>query len=368
MGASRSGGKRTQEGNEGIWRERMQGGQARRAWATKAATMGCELVQRVRDDRKVRKVVEKADASPVTVADFGAQAVVSIVMSRQERANTRMIAEESAKALEEDRKLALAVTEATNEVLERHGEAPVSVGDVVEAVHTSDGSQSHFGEHQEGAFWILDPIDGTRGFLHGGRCEYTLGLACVQDGQLEVGVMALPNTNRPKSDAGETGVLMRSMRNGGTQWTEIEVNGDSNHVGSEKIWRDTRVDTVDTLSMAALCVSDHETAVEWLQARGASAKLRLCCGSLCKYAAVALGSATAYLQPPDPKRMMLKSWDHAAGLLCVQEAGGTVTDLDGHGLEVCSGTWFAPSRGGLIVSNGRIHEQLLRLDAPLHPC
>ena len=346
----------------------MQGGQARRAWATKAATMGCELVQRVRDDTKVRKVVEKADASPVTVADFGAQAVVSIVMSRQERANTRMIAEESANALEEDRKLAFAVTEVTNEVLERHGEAPVSVGDVVEAVHASDGSQSYFGEHQEGAFWILDPIDGTRGFLHGGRCEYTLGLACVQDGQLEVGVMALPNTNRPKSDAGETGVLMRSMRNGGTQWTEIEANGDSNHVGSEKNWRDTRVDTVDTLSMAALCVSDHESAVEWLQARGTSATLRLCCGSLCKYAAVALGSATAYLQPPDPKRMMLKSWDHAAGLLCVQEAGGTVTDLDGHKLEVCSGTWFAPSRGGVIVSNGRIHEQLLRLDAPLHPC
>lgn len=330
--------------------------------------MGCELVVRVQRDENVRRVVEKADASPVTVADFGAQAIVRVALSRQEKRDVKMVAEESAMALQEDRKLARAVAEATNDVLERHGEAPVTVDDVVEAVHASDASQRDDDEHLRDAFWILDPIDGTRGYLRGGCCEYALGLARVQEGQLEVGVMALPNTGRPDGVLGENGILLRSMRGAGTQWTPIETLEECKDADSEREWRKTRVDTAGTLSEASLCVSDHDSAVEWLRLRGASAKLRLCCGSLCKYAAVALGSATAYVQPPDPERMLLKSWDHAAGLLCVQEAGGMATDLDGNTLDVCSGAWFAPSRGGVIVSNGRVHEQLLGLDAPLHPC
>jgi len=46
----------------------------------------------------------------------------------------------------------------------------------------------------------------------------------------------------------------------------------------------------------------------------------------------------------------LNAWDIAAGVLLVQEAGGTVTDLDGGPFDLRSGR--------IIATNGRIHNEL----------
>ncbi len=47
----------------------------------------------------------------------------------------------------------------------------------------------------------------------------------------------------------------------------------------------------------------------------------------------------------------LHAWDSAAGFLIVEEAGGKVTDLQGH--------YYNPYQPGLVASNGKIHEELL---------
>lgn len=49
----------------------------------------------------------------------------------------------------------------------------------------------------------------------------------------------------------------------------------------------------------------------------------------------------------------LHGWDHAAGALLVQEAGGTVTDAEGNP--------FDPTIVDVISSNGAIHEELRAL-------
>ena len=46
----------------------------------------------------------------------------------------------------------------------------------------------------------------------------------------------------------------------------------------------------------------------------------------------------------------LNAWDIAAGVLLVEEAGGTVTDLDGGP--------FVLRSGRIIATNGRIHDEL----------
>ena len=50
-----------------------------------------------------------------------------------------------------------------------------------------------------------------------------------------------------------------------------------------------------------------------------------------KYGIVASGDADLYLRIPNPRTPLYreKIWDHAAGLLLVEEAGGMVTDVDG---------------------------------------
>ena len=54
--------------------------------------------------------------------------------------------------------------------------------------------------------------------------------------------------------------------------------------------------------------------------------------SQCKYAVVARGEASIYLRLPRDTSYREKVWDHAAGSLVLEEAGGRVSDLDGRPL------------------------------------
>jgi 3'(2'), 5'-bisphosphate nucleotidase len=80
--------------------------------------------------------------------------------------------------------------------------------------------------------------------------------------------------------------------------------------------------------------------------------------SQCKYAAVARGDATAYLRLPTRPDYEERLWDHAAGLVVVTEAGGTVTDINGAALDVTAGPTLARNRG-VVASNSVIHQALL---------
>jgi 3'(2'), 5'-bisphosphate nucleotidase len=84
--------------------------------------------------------------------------------------------------------------------------------------------------------------------------------------------------------------------------------------------------------------------------------------SQAKYAAVAAGEAALYLRLPSPKTPNYheKIWDHAAGVLIVEEAGGRVTDMDGKPLDFSQSDRLTSNRG-IIVSNGVIHDQVLKV-------
>jgi 3'(2'), 5'-bisphosphate nucleotidase len=66
--------------------------------------------------------------------------------------------------------------------------------------------------------------------------------------------------------------------------------------------------------------------------------------SQAKYAVVARGDASIYLRiPRDGYQENI--WDHAAGLLIVEEAGGIVTDVDGRTLDLTTGRRMTANRG-----------------------
>ena len=80
--------------------------------------------------------------------------------------------------------------------------------------------------------------------------------------------------------------------------------------------------------------------------------------SQAKYAVVARGEADIYLRLPTRADYREKIWDHAAGALIVEEAGGVVTDITGRPLEFNHGRELAANRG-VIVTNGRLHAQVI---------
>jgi 3'(2'), 5'-bisphosphate nucleotidase len=81
--------------------------------------------------------------------------------------------------------------------------------------------------------------------------------------------------------------------------------------------------------------------------------------SMDKYAMVACGDADLYVRIPSNPNYRHKAWDHAAGTALVQAAGGMVTDLNGEPLDFTQGAILTNNRG-MVVSNGRVHEQVLR--------
>src|SRR5574341_1449701 len=79
--------------------------------------------------------------------------------------------------------------------------------------------------------------------------------------------------------------------------------------------------------------------------------------SQAKYVAVADGRAEVYIRHSRGDYRE-KIWDHAAGVLIVQEAGGTATDLDGRSLDFSKGEKLSDNRG-ILAANALIHESLL---------
>ncbi|GJP47119.1 hypothetical protein CLOM_g6352 [Closterium sp. NIES-68] len=533
--------------------------------------------------------MDKTDRSPVTVADFAVQALATLELAQQ-FPGTPLVGEEDASLLRAD--MAARITQAAADVdaavaappsraaagaafplpslaervtdlvhrfasphavpsgggvggaLEEAGEGREAAVEAVLGAIDAAAAATHELEAAAGAtarhkkYWVVDPIDGTRGFLKGQHNQYAVGLALIEDGEVVLSALGLPNMPLPRGassasisshaadvegsaaarEAGGTGsesgndmwqkprgVILAASKGGGT-WmrrlhysstpsvsdvssaADVSIVADSAYhrlhvdVGVRNLlahgtthahsvsethplsgsdgshWDDygrssshtgrshssssssshggmheshgvsssghshsgssaampaygahsastassgSSSTTTSSSSALCVCISDHEVWPSLPLAKGLEAAaphasqitvLPLCCGSLCKYAAVALGHAAVFIQHPLPGSPQLKVWDHAAGVLCVTEAGGQVTDFAGQLLAMggVAGTeeqedlleaasehsgsshrssssssshgslaHFEPHGGGVVATNGVLHSQVL---------
>jgi 3'(2'), 5'-bisphosphate nucleotidase len=120
----------------------------------------------------------KADRSPVTAADFAAQAVVGGLLQEAFPADG-VVAEEDSRVLLDDvsSDRLNAVVEAVRLVM------PEATAGQVRRWIDREGSPA-------GRFWALDPLDGTKGFLRDG--QYAVALALLEEGQVVLGAIACP--------------------------------------------------------------------------------------------------------------------------------------------------------------------------------
>jgi 3'(2'), 5'-bisphosphate nucleotidase len=305
--------------------------------AIAACRQAAQLCQAVREQEISPEAIAKADKSPVTVADYGAQAIICKALREAFPADP-VVAEEDADALRSP-ELADQLTKATTYVQALLPEATDAA--VVEWI--SHGTAQQGGDR----FWTLDPIDGTKGFLRGG--QYAVALALIEAGQVKVGVLVCPEFELD----GSKGAIFAAVRGqgatvqplaGGNVWP-IQVAA-ADHVAALRF--------VESLEHG-----DKEQQARLAQAVGITQEsIRM--DSQAKYGAVALGQAALYLRLPSPKtpNYREKIWDHAAGVLLVEEAGGQVSDRDGHPLDFTQGRQLTHNQG-VIVSNGHLHQPIL---------
>jgi HAL2 family 3'(2'),5'-bisphosphate nucleotidase len=200
-------------------------------------------------------------------------------------------------------------------------------------------------------YWTLDPIDGTKGFLRGE--QYAIALALLEQGRVQLGVLGCPNLPGPD---GQPGCLLTAIRGEGARIQPLSAKGLD---GAQEI----RVSDITDTAAARFCESvesghsDQDQSAQIAQALGIREEpVRV--DSQCKYAIVAQGQAQIYLRLPTRKDYREKIWDHAAGLIVVEEAGGRVTDVRGQDLDFSHGRKLE-NNAGVIATNGPIHDRVL---------
>ena len=179
----------------------------------------------------------------------------------------------------------------------------------------------------EGARWIVDPVDGTRGFTRGGSFWGPL-VALEVEGEVVAGAMAMPALGevywaaRGKGawKSAGAGAPERLQVSGIADWSEATLS-----LGEQKfLYQPPRRERLLELVVSAA------------QARGY--------GDLAGCAMVLDGRAEAFVEAG------VQVWDIAPLKILVEEAGGRFTDLAG----VATHT-----SGHCLASNGLVHDHLL---------
>jgi 3'(2'), 5'-bisphosphate nucleotidase len=317
-----------------------------RTVAFRAVQTAAELCQSVRADLD-GEVLEKEDRTPVTVADFGSQAVICQAL-REAFPDDPVIGEEDSSALR---------TDANEEV--RH-----QLLDEVRAHHPNAEAEAVFDWIDHGTadgysdrFWTVDPIDGTKGFVRGD--QYAIALALLEEGEMQVAALCCPHLPNaldasPPESRGQAFLAVR-----GEGAVQQPLTPDTDAVPTP-IHTSETTDPSDSRFCESFVSShsSHDLAAEVGDRLGITAdSIRI--DSQAKYAIVARGEAEIYLRLPRPGTDYTERiWDHAAGALVVEAAGGTVTDMHGTPLDFSHGR-LLEANTGVVATNGPFHDAVI---------
>ena len=196
-------------------------------------------------------------------------------------------------------------------ILERLAALYPGVQTVAEEAVAADGAP----EAAENWFWLIDPLDGTRGFIRGGEA-FTVNIALIQDGRPVAGVVTAPATSTTwRTDRPEGGAFRRQF--GALQAGEA-------HAGED--WRPIRVRDRPQEGLALLSHSITDEEAARLAARHGCTRWQGTDSSL-KFCLIAEGRFDAY-----PRTGPTSEWDTAAGQAVLEAAGGRVLADDGRRL------------------------------------
>lgn len=295
-----------------------------------------KLCRRVQEHYLIANTKSAGDhQEPVTIADYGSQAIICRALMRH-FPDDGVVSEESGEQF-----LQLVSAEQRSQVLALLEEVlgcALSEREVVDWLDFGKGRQTK-------RVWVIDPIDGTKGFI--ALRHYAIACGALVDGRVDAGIVAAPGY------ADGEGALFYTEND--VTWRAPIAAGDG-----ERVQVSARRDA-DAFIAVQSFERGHASKSRMGRARelaglGAARILEL--DSMEKYALVACGDADLYLRlPREGSDYRHKIWDHVAGAALVQGAGGMVTDLDGSPLDFSRGESLP--NPGMIISNGQHHARVV---------
>lgn len=332
--------------------------------ACDAVRLAARLCTKVQLQLKAGEKQDKSDDSPVTIADYGSQALVAYSL-QQSLPDTHfsMVAEEDSADLRSQDSQAMAdrITDEVNAILcQETGGQTLSKQAVLDLIDQGASQGGPQGRH-----WVLDPIDGTRGFV--GLRQYAICLGLLDQGQVVLGVLGCPNLPQQsiQEEDGAAGVAEKVGTEGiGCIFTAVKGQGAfvgplNGSMSSVKLKLEDTSDfsTARFMESYESKHSDQSFTSKLAKELGVTAApLRL--DSQAKYGALARGDAAILLRFPH-KGYREKIWDHAAGAIIVQEAGAVITDASGAALQLGKGRWLDMDRG-IVTSTPKLHAAIVK--------
>jgi HAL2 family 3'(2'),5'-bisphosphate nucleotidase len=305
------------------------------------------ITRTIQDELTGKDTITKSDKSPVTIADFAAQAVVCRIVNSY-FPDTPIVAEESSQALQKPEH---------REILEKilyYIDKDTKVKEILNKDNLFQSIDLGGGEPNNEVFWTLDPVDGTKGFLRGQ--QFAIALALIVEGEVRLGILGCPNLNIPHHQSTQ-GFLLFAIKRQGTRLVNAET-GETQKVCVSDISDPPKMRFVESY------VSSHSNLDLQLQIarmlKMEQEPVRM--DSQVKYGVLATGNAEIYLRIPNPKTpdYREKIWDHAAGSLVVEEAGGVVTDIFGKKLDFNTGKTLKNNRG-IFASVPVVHNLIIEI-------
>jgi 3'(2'), 5'-bisphosphate nucleotidase len=226
----------------------------------------------------------------------------------------------------------LAIDRESQEILLQHLDAAFPQDSFCAEEDTPTLSQARAGGRNPQRVWVVDPIDGTRGFAQK-TGEYSVMVGLIERDEVVLGVVMEPSRQR----------LTYATRGGGC-WRQDETDGTAQRC---------QVSSVAQPHQATVTTSHSTRRSRQMELLQPARVLPIYSGGV-KLALVARGEADLYLNTyPN-----FHDWDICAGHILVEEAGGRVTTLRGDPVTYGHNA-AAAQRHGLLASNGAIHEAAL---------
>ena len=198
------------------------------------------------------------------------------------------------------------------------------------AAHPDHGlvGEEHGTEAGEAATrWYIDPIDGTHDFIRGVPLFGTL-LAVERDGELQAAVLSAPALHQ-----------RWWARRGGGAWARSADDPEPRRIRVSPVTAlaDSQLlhGSVHDIEVSGRAPGFHDLLGDVWRERGF--------GGFWGYALLAEGAAEAMVE------VGFSTWDAAAPMVLIEEAGGRVTDLDGR---------RAIDTRTLLASNGLVHDEV----------
>ncbi|KAH0988021.1 hypothetical protein GBA52_015198 [Prunus armeniaca] len=289
----------------------------------------------------------------------GSQALVSLVLERELPSESfSLVAEEDSGDLRGNsgQETLQRIRTLVNDTLANNEYSSVSnltTDDVLRAIDNGKSEGGSRGQH-----WVLDPIDGTKGFIRGD--QYAIALALLDEGKVVLGVLACPNLpltsisgENQQSSQDKVGCLFFATVGTGTYMQPL----DGSSLLKVHVSATENPEEASLFESFEVAHSLHDLSGTIIKKLGVKAPpVRI--DSQAKYGALSRGDGAIYLRFPR-KGYREKIWDHAAGCIVVTEAGGVVADAAGNPLDFSKGKYL-DLETGIIVTNQKLMPLLLK--------